>query len=148
MRDLVGRIVKWITGLLHINLFYLDDLLFIIRPAVYVGQLMIHGRKSYVPIKTALYLDITAILLSIYRLYKSANSKKKGPAGERLSRIERQQIVKRIYEALLKYLIRDPIFDAYTKVYMGKVFTALHISPRLLNFLISIIHYFRYQQKY
>lgn len=47
-------------------------------------------------------------------------------------------------EILIKYLIRDPIFEDYTKHFISKLFTFLRISPKILALLVSIINYFRY----
>jgi hypothetical protein len=58
--------------------------------------------------------------------------------------VERKEIMKRIIEILAKYLIRDPIFEDYTKRFIGKLFGFLRISPKILAFLYSIINYFRY----
>ena len=52
--------------------------------------------------------------------------------------------MRRIWNALIKYLIRDPIFEDYTQPIALKVFTTLRISPRIFGVILGIISYFRY----
>ena len=118
----------------------------ILRPLIYVFLLVKYGRKSYTPVKVAFCVDIVSILFSIYRFKKASNVSKGDPSTHayRLRSLEKQQINKRIWEALLKYLIRDPIFDDFTKKFAFKVFTGLRISPKIFDLLISIVNSFRY----
>jgi hypothetical protein len=62
----------------------------------------------------------------------------------RLRSIEKRELHKRIRITLLKYLIRDPIFEQFTKKALEKVFGALKISPKLLGLLFSLLNYFKY----
>lgn len=57
------------------NKFRLDDILFIIRPFVYMISIVKYGKKSYEPIKIALAIDVSSIILSIIRIIKSNNCK-------------------------------------------------------------------------
>ena len=62
----------------------------------------------------------------------------------RLKQIEKKELLRRIWNALLKYLIRDPIFDDYTQPIVVKIFNTLRISPRIYGVILGIISYFRY----
>ncbi len=90
-------------------------------------------------------LDSLAILVSLYRLSKAGSNKNMSSSkNERLRSIERQELTKRIKDSLLKYLIRDPIYENFTKKLLEKVFLTLRISPKLLSLLFSLLNYFRY----
>jgi len=52
--------------------------------------------------------------------------------------------MRRIWGALIRYLIRDPIFEDYTQPIALKVFTTLRISPKIFGLLLSIVSYFKY----
>jgi hypothetical protein len=78
---------------------------------------------------------------------RSAAAEKKKNQGKRsqnikLKQVEKKEIVMRIRELLLKYLLRDPIFERFTKVFLEKLF--MKISPRFFGILMSIISYFKY----
>ena len=103
--------------------------------------MMKYGRKSYTPVKVAFIIDMVSIVFSIIRFKKSGGS---GKENKRLRSLEKQFIIRRIWEALLKYLIRDPIFEEFTKRFAFKVFSTLRLSPKLFSFLISIVNTFRY----
>lgn len=62
----------------------------------------------------------------------------------RLRSIEKNQLMKRIWGSLIMYLIRYPIFEDYTYPVALKIFTTLHISPRILGLLLSIVSFYRY----
>jgi hypothetical protein len=70
-------------------------------------------------------MDVISIAVSLYRL-KQANQRFHGDGNSdksgRLREIEKKELIKRIKETILKYLIRDPIFEDYTKVYIAKLF--------------------------
>jgi hypothetical protein len=136
----VTNLIKKFTNLFFNNRYNLDDILYILRPFIYVYSVMKYGRRSFKPIKIALVLDIVSIGISLIRLIRSANSKDK---KHKLRTIEKKEIMRRIWETLIKYLVRDPIFESYTKVLLERVFGALRIS-RLLPLLLSIVNYFRY----
>jgi len=88
-----------------------------------------------------------AILISLKRLYSSSSNDTNNDSDSRKSKlrsVERKELERRIKETLLKYLIRDPIFEGFTKKILEKLFTALRISPRLLGLLYSLLSYFRY----
>ena len=56
------------------NRYHLDDILYILRPFIYVYSVMKYGRKSYTPVKISFMLDVVAIMVSIRRLSKASNS--------------------------------------------------------------------------
>jgi len=108
------------------------------------------GRKNYKPIQFCLILDTIAIFASLYRLNKASSMEFKQSRGlksskqQRLRSFEKAELQKRIKDMLLKYLIRDPIYENFTKKLLEKVFSALRISPKLLALLLSLLNYFRY----
>lgn len=57
---------KYLAGIRY----NLDDILYIIRPFIYVYSVMKFGKKSYQPLKIALVIDLVSIVLSIIRLNK------------------------------------------------------------------------------
>jgi hypothetical protein len=126
----------------------------IIRPFVYVYSVMKYGRRSYTPIKIAAVIDLISIFITMIRLIRASSSYHKSnrthgqvPKKEKtahLRSIEKKELMKRIWGALLRYLIRDPIFENYTKMIALKIFTTLRISPRIFELLISLVSYFRY----
>ena len=61
-----------------------------------------------------------------------------------MRQVEKKELVRRIWELIIKYLIREPIFENYTKVFLAKLFTILKISPRIFGLLLSVLNYFRY----
>ncbi|CDW78719.1 UNKNOWN [Stylonychia lemnae] len=129
--------------------YHLDDILFILRPFVYVYFVIQYGRKDYMPIKIIFAMDMIAILISLKRLSQSQSSgldesDQLSSRRNKLKSVERRELVRRIRETLLKYLIRDPIFEGVTKRVLEKLFSILRISPRLLGLLYSLLSYFRY----
>lgn len=52
--------------------YHLDDLLYILRPFVYVYSVMKYGRKSYTSVKIALLMDAIALMVSVHRLNKAS----------------------------------------------------------------------------
>jgi hypothetical protein len=44
----------------------------------------------------------------------------------------------------MKYLIRDPIFDKFTRQIIVKIFSVLRLPTKMLDIIFSIISYFRY----
>ena len=50
----------------------------------------------------------------------------------------------RIRLSLLKYCVRGPIFQLYTKPILEKVLTRLRVPSALIGYLLAYINYFRY----
>jgi hypothetical protein len=62
-----------------------------------------------------------------------------------LSLTEKNEITKRTRSALLKYLVRDPIFTQFTKPMIEKYLGKLRIiPPAIISYLIAYINYFRF----
>lgn len=92
---------------------------------------------------------MVAILISLKRLYSSQatnsnDSSDRNAKRNKLRSVERKELERRIKETLLKYLIRDPIFEGFTKRFLEKLFSILRISPKILGLLYSLLSYFRY----
>jgi len=87
-----------------LRLIFNSDILHIIRPVIYVYLVMKHGKKSWIPIKVSLAIDIVIIFLVFLKLIGS----------QKLRSIERRDLTRRNITSLLKYLLRDPIFESFT----------------------------------
>lgn len=114
--------------------FHIDDLLFFVRPCIYVFAVMTHGRKSFAPIKIALILDLIAVLCAMKRL----------STDDKLKKNEKDLIQSRIMRELFKYIVRDPIYASYTAPILRTVLTKLRFPNGGIDFLLSIIEYSRY----
>jgi len=110
------------------------DVLHIIRPLVYVCLVMKHGRKSWIPIQVSFAMDLLIIFLVFLKLIGS----------EKLRTIERRDLTRRNYMSLLKYLIRDPIFDQFTLKVLQRIFAFFRIPQVLYGIVLSILNYYRY----
>lgn len=95
---------------------------------------MKHGRKSWTPIWVSFALDLLIIVLVFLRLSSS----------ERLRHIERRDLTKRNTMSLMKYLIRDPIFENYTLVVLKKLCMILRVPKAIFGIILSILNYYRY----
>ena len=85
-------LIKKLSSMIVNNKYHLDDILYILRPFVYVYSVMKYGKKSYKPIKIAFIIDAVSILLSLNRLRKSMSRKSKNDDEneQRLKSIEKQ----------------------------------------------------------
>ena len=61
-----------------------------------------------------------------------------------LRNIEVQEIIRRCYLSLLKYLVRDPIFTAYTKPMIIKALRKVRVPHTLIAYLFAYVNYYRY----
>lgn len=61
-----------------------------------------------------------------------------------LSPTEKNEIVKRIRMSLLKYLVRDPIFNQFLKPTIEKYTAMVRIPSYLVTYLLAYINYFRF----
>lgn len=66
--EFVTKIIKNMASLIFSHRYHLDDILYILRPFVYVFCVMKYGRKSYIPVKIAAIMDGVSIFISISRL--------------------------------------------------------------------------------
>jgi hypothetical protein len=103
----VQRMVKKILGLV-----FNSDILHILRPFVYVYLVMKHGKKSWYPVQVSLAMDLLIIFLVFLKLI----------GAQKLRTIERRDLTRRNVISLLKYFIRDPIFENFTLKVLQKVF--------------------------
>ena len=140
MLGFILRILKSVYSFFFESKYHLDDLLHILRPFVYVFSVLKHGQQSYKPIKISFMMDLVASLVSLLRLVKASQNVK----GSRLRESEKREIMRRIWSNMVKYLVRDPIFENFTKAILVKVFSTLRVSPKLYNIFFALIAYFRY----
>ena len=122
--------------------YHLDDLIHIFRPFIYVALVTKYGTKDYLPIKISFTLDMVAMVVSLTRLIKSASSKTL--AQNRLHSFEKRTLMRRIWYQLLKYLIRDPIYQSHTQPLLMKIFQTLRIPVRIYSILFALVEYCRY----
>lgn len=61
-----------------------------------------------------------------------------------LRSIEVQEITRRCYLTLLKYLVRDPIFTVYTKPLIIRILRKVRIPHTVIAYLFAYINYYRY----
>ena len=111
-----------------------SEILHIIRPFVYVYLIMKHGKKSWVPLQVSLAMDALTIFLVGFKLF----------GAEKLRNIERRDLVRRSIWSLVKYLIRDPIYESFTLKIIQRVFGILRIPESLYGIVLSILNYYRY----
>ena len=123
------KMIKTITGIA-----FNSDILHIIRPFVYIFLVMKHGKKSWVPIQISLAMDLLIIFLVFLKLI----------GAEKLRTIERRDLTRRNITSLLKYLIRDPIYENFTLKVLQKIFGFLRIPNALFGILLSVLNYYRY----
>ena len=126
---LVQRMLKRI-----VSLVFNSDILHILRPFVYVYLVMKHGKKSWYPVQVSLAMDLLIIFLVFLKLI----------GAQKLRTIERRDLTRRNVVSLLKYFIRDPIFENFTLKVLQKVFSVLRIPDSLFGILLSILNYYRY----
>ena len=155
--EMARKLIKSFFGLLFNHRYHIDDIINIFRPFIFVYLVMKHGRKSYEPIKISLLLDMISILISFSRLIQASNPEvhrktndheEGGPKQERstksLKQLEKRELRKRIWNLLIKYLIRDPIFQDYTQPIVMKIFTTLRFPQAVYGLIFGILSYFRY----
>lgn len=61
-----------------------------------------------------------------------------------LRNIEVSEITRRCYAALLKYLVRDPIFTVYTKPFIVSLLRKVRIPHTIIAYFFAYINYYRY----
>lgn len=125
----LNRLLKTIAGIA-----FNSDILHIIRPFVYIFLVMKHGKKSWIPIQISLAMDLLIIFLVFLKLI----------GAQKLRTIERRDLTRRNIISLLKYLIRDPIYENFTLKVLQKIFGFLRIPNALFGILLSILNYYRY----
>lgn len=73
---------------------------------------MKHGRKSWLPLKVSLAMDVIIIFLVILKLI----------GAQKLRSIEKRDLQWRCLNSLLKYLLRDPIYESFTLKVLRRIF--------------------------
>lgn len=134
------------------KLWCLDELINIVRPAIYVWAVIRFGRKSYSPIKIAAILDITQFVIGRVRMHHSAYYESKAADSVHakkqhfiLSDTEKAELWSRTKSSCLKYLVRDPIFTQFTKPMIERYLGRTRIVPgAIISYLIAYINYFRF----
>ena len=132
MQKLLNLLKDSLAGFLRI--LFNPDILHIIRPIVYIYLVMKHGKKSWFPIQISLMMDLLIIFLVFLKLI----------GAQKLRTIERRDLTKRNYLSLLKYLLRDPIFEQFTLKVLQKVFKVMRIPDALFGLVLSVLNYYRY----
>lgn len=94
-----------------------SDVLEILRPLVYVFLVMRHGKKSWIPIQVSLAIDIFSTCLVLIKLF----------GKDKMEKIGRRDMKMRMYMAMAKYLLRDPIYESYTEPLLKRVLSILRI---------------------
>ena len=125
LKDIIRKIVSLFTN---------SDVLNILRPMVYVFLVMKHGKNSWVPIQVSLAMDAFIIFLVFMKLMGS----------QKLRSIERRDLTRRNVASLLKYLLRDPIYEKFTLRVLHKIFKLFRIPEALFGVLLSVLNYYRY----
>ena len=88
---------------------------------------MRHGKKSWLPIQVSLAIDLFSICLVLTKLLGKA----------KVEKIVRRDMKMRMYMAMAKYLLRDPIYEGYTEPLLKRVLSLLRI-PSFIQELILI----------
>lgn len=65
-------LLKQISNLCVGTKYSLDEIVAIVRPVIYVWCVVRFGRKSWLPIKICLLLDLIQIMIGVTRLSRSA----------------------------------------------------------------------------
>ena len=147
-------IVRWFYSLLINRYHSIDEILNIIRPFIYVYSVIKFGRKSFKPIKISLLIDVIQTGFSLLRLYRSAREKSRLEKTDKalskrrqhilLSEDERAELIGRIWKNLLKYCIREPVFESYTLPTLSKILTKLRVPQVIMGYGIAYLNYFKY----
>ena len=125
--------VKRVLRRIGMSLFD-SEILHIIRPFVYVFLVMKNGRQSWLPFQVSLAMDLLIIVLVFLKLI----------GAERLRTIEKRDLTRRSMWSLLKYLIRDPVYEGFTLPFIRRIFGMLRIPESLFGIVLSILNYYRY----
>ena len=111
-----------------------NDIIYIFRPAIYIFLVMKHGKKSWVPIYLTLAIDTFIAFLTFLKLI----------GAQKLKTIERNDIRRKYLLSLLKYFLRDPIFDTFTVRLIKRIFKLFKIPVALYEIIYNILSWWRY----
>ena len=117
-----------------LSILFNCDILNIIRPVIYLYFVMKKGRNSWVPIYVSAAMDLLIIFLIEVKLYRS----------DKLRSIERRDLAQLIKSIIVKYLLRDPIFETFTLPFLQRVFKIFRIPQWLFGIVLSILNYYKY----
>ena len=117
-----------------VNVVLNNDILYIFRPAIYIYLVMKHGKKSWVPIYLTLALDTFIAFLTFLKLI----------GAQKLKTIERNDIKRKFMLSMLKYLLRDPIFEKFTVKIIRRLFKMMKIPMQLYEIVYNILSCWRY----
>lgn len=111
-----------------------SEILHILRPFVYVFLVMKHGKGSWVPFNVSLAMDVLIIFLVFLKLI----------GMQKLRTIEKRDLSRRSMWSLLKYLIRDPVYENFTLPFIRRLFAICRLPEALYGIVLSILNYYRY----
>ena len=117
-----------------INAVLNNDILYIFRPAIYIYLVMKHGKKSWVPIYLTLALDSFIAFLTFLKLI----------GAQKLKTIERNDMKRKFMLGLVKYFLRDPIFEKFTVKIIRRLFKFMKIPMALYDIVYNILSCWRY----
>ena len=95
---------------------------------------MKYGKKSWIPLQVSLSIDVMIIFLVFLKLI----------GAQKLRTIERRDLNRKNLMSLLKYLLRDPLFETFTLKVLRKMFEVMRIPKFLYGIVLSILNYYRY----
>ena len=130
--NLLSLLSRFISKVLSI--IFNNDILHIIRPFIYIFLVMKHGKSSWRPIAFSFAIDVLTWFLIFLKLI----------GAQKLRTIERRDLRNRVKISMLKYLLRDPIFEQYTLVYLKAIFIRFRIPAALFGLLKSVLNFYRY----
>ncbi|KAI9184240.1 hypothetical protein H9P43_003293 [Blastocladiella emersonii ATCC 22665] len=103
------------------------EVLFVLRPLLYVVLLRKYGRQSWIPVAVSVVAEVLAYLL--------VAGKEGGVAakGKEMTGLERGEVERRKY-LFLFYLLRGPVYDQFTKHALDSFCSSLENKPLLRLF--------------
>jgi hypothetical protein len=107
----------------------LIELLYILRPLIYLSTLIAFNKKSFAPLIINLIMDF--IILKVERKEKSFE-------GQRAYFCEYSYRIGR----LAVYLLRDPIYSFLTKPFVRKLMKILRLPTFITNIVMLLLSYY------
>ncbi|ORZ38779.1 peroxisome membrane protein [Catenaria anguillulae PL171] len=108
----------------------LGEILFILRPVIYVYLMRKHGRKAWLPLAVSFVVELVAYLLVTKVNGRGAMP---GTAAHKVTRLEKDEYSRRAY-LFLYYLLRGPVYDGLTKHALDSFCGAMSNKPILRLF--------------
>jgi hypothetical protein len=122
--------IKFIFSYL-IKLENFVEILYILRPLIYLSLMIIFGKKSLIPLIINIVMDI--IILKIKR-------KEKKFMEQKVYTFENAYR----FGQLGVYLLREPIFSLITLPFLRKILRILRLSNIFDNMLVRLLSYYTY----